>query len=57
MGMNQQAKDKLKSQYGLEDSDFDQGDDENTLVTTITTKTGQPEAQVRQQVQQAQRNQ
>lgn len=53
MGMNQQAKNKLKSEFGLQDSDFDQGDDEDTLVSTIANKTGQPEAEVRQRVQQA----
>lgn len=57
MGMNQQAKDKLKSKFGLQDSDFEQGEDEDTLVSTITNKTGQSEAQVRQQVQEAQRSQ
>lgn len=55
MGMNQQAKDKLKQQFGLQDSDFDQGTDEDTLVATIVNKTGQEEAEVRQSVQEAQR--
>ena len=55
MAMNQQTKDKLKTQFGLQDSDFDAGDDESTLVRTIVNKTGQDEAEVRQQVQAAQK--
>lgn len=52
--MNQQARQALKTEFGLQDSDFDQGEDESTLVSTIVNKTGKDENEVRQRVQQAQ---
>lgn len=54
MGMNQQGKDQLKAQYGLQDSDFDNGTDTDTLTSAIVNKTGQDRNEVRQAVEQAQ---